>query len=108
MTDQEVVRSALNGQCDSQKRIAQEGLALTAMLLKKNSDYGSSAWNPPALNPSLSPGDAILVRMSDKVARISNLNRPGVSPQVQESIEDTIKDLAGYCLLWLLRPKDQA
>lgn len=106
MNDQEVIRAALNGQDEAQRRIAIEGIAWLATLLKKNSDYGSSAWNPPALHTSLSPGDAILVRMSDKVARIANLNRPGQAASIKESIEDTIRDLGGYCLLWLIRPKE--
>jgi hypothetical protein len=104
----ETIRVALNGDNPDQKRIAEQGLELVALLLRKNSDYGSAAWNPPVLDPLMSAGNAIMVRMSDKVARIASLNRSGTSPQVQESIEDTVRDLAGYGLLWLARPKEPA
>ncbi len=43
---------------------------------------------------------AILVRMSDKVARIAALNA-GETDRVGESLADTVRDLAGYCVLWL-------
>lgn len=102
MTAQERIREALNGQNTDQQRIAEQGLELVALLLRKNADYGSSAWNPPTLKPTLSVGDAILVRMSDKVARIATLAIK--EAEVAESLEDTIRDLGGYAILWLARP----
>lgn len=86
------------------ERIAEVGLEWLDLILRKNADYGSSVWHAPALKPTLDPGDAILVRMSDKVRRIAELTqRP---PQVSdESLADTIKDLGEYCLLWLARPQ---
>jgi len=48
----------------------------------------------------MGPEQALLCRMSDKVARIGTLTA-GNKAQVAESLEDTIRDLAGYCLLWL-------
>ena len=86
-----------------QEFIAIEGLRVVKLLLQKNRDYGSSAWQPPFLCPSVPVGEALLVRMSDKVRRISQLTQ--ASPQVAtESLEDSIRDLAGYCLLYLARP----
>lgn len=38
--------------------------------------------------------------MSDKVARIAKLNGKH-GAEVQESIEDTVRDLAGYAILWI-------
>ena len=38
--------------------------------------------------------------MSDKVARIAALNA-GETDRVGESLADTVRDLAGYCVLWL-------
>jgi len=88
----------------AQQRIALLGVELIDLLLRKNNDYGSSAWNEPKLCPGLDPGTAILCRMSDKIERIESLQK---SPAlVNESLEDTMRDLAGYCLLWLARPKD--
>jgi hypothetical protein len=103
ITSEERIRNALNGTDEDQRRIARVGLDWIATLLAKNADYGSSVWKPPALKPSLSPGDAILVRMSDKVGRIGRLATQG--PQVGESLEDTVKDLGAYALLWLARPE---
>lgn len=105
MNASEQIRAALNGDNADQKRIAEQGLELVALLLRKNSDYGSAAWNAPVLDPLMNTGDAIMVRMSDKVARIASLKRSGGAGQVDESIEDTVRDLAGYSILWLARPK---
>lgn len=44
--------------------------------------------------------------MSDKISRIANLRRKG-SAEVNESVEDTLRDLAGYAILWLSRPKTE-
>ena len=99
------VSQALHSDDENRRRIAEAGIALTAMLLAKNHDYGSSAWEIPLLCPTLSPGDAILCRMSDKVKRIQRL-QSGETAQVAESLEDNIGDLAGYGLLWLARPTE--
>lgn len=103
MKPEERIREALLSDNPDQKRIAEVGLDFIATLLMKNADYGSSAWNPPLLKPTLDPGDAILVRMSDKAARIASLATKDA--QVKETLEDTIKDLGAYSLLWLSRPK---
>jgi hypothetical protein len=104
LTPEERIRIALNGTDEDQKRIARVGLEWVATLLKKNADYGSSVWKPPALKPSLSAGDAILIRMSDKVSRIGSLSTKGA--EVAESLEDTVQDLGAYALLWLARPTE--
>lgn len=88
-----------------QYRLADCGLELVATLLRKNTDYGASAWAAPILKPDMQPGDALLARMSDKVQRIATLTQQ--DPEVaDESLEDAINDLAGYCVLWLARPGD--
>jgi len=105
--DQNLITTALRGtNGEEQQRIADVGVRWLSMLLRKNADYGSSAWNTPVLAPEMSPGDAILVRMSDKISRISSLRSKQDSPQItDESLEDTVRDLGAYCLLWLARPK---
>lgn len=70
-----------------------------ATLLRKNADYGSSGLCEPILVPGMEPRQALLVRMSDKIARIQTLQHKG--PEVAESLEDTMLDLANYCLLWV-------
>jgi len=91
---------------EDQQRIAAFGVQLIATLLKKNADYGGSAWDRPVLAPDCDPGKAIRVRMSDKIARLERLLAGNESQIDSESIEDTLADLAGYIILDLARPKD--
>jgi hypothetical protein len=95
------IRQAAAGQHgEDQKRLVSAGLSVVDTLLRKNADYGGSAWQVPVLAPKLTPREAIQCRMSDKVARLARL-LSGEKAQVSESIEDTMKDLAGYAVLWL-------
>lgn len=89
-----------------QQRLATVGLEWIDVMLRKHMDYGSSAWKVPILAPDLKPGEAIRVRMSDKIERILSLltKDPEV---VGESIRDTVQDLGVYCLLWLALPPEQ-
>lgn len=93
---------------EDQKRIAEHGLKWLTMILKKNNDYGSSAWKAPVLIPDAQPREAILVRMSDKIERLAVLYSRSVEAskvaEVNESYEDTIGDLGAYCLLYLAAP----
>lgn len=110
MTIQEksnLVLDALGGSRGfDQQRIAQAGIMIISTLLKKNADYGSSAWTRPLLAQTVPPQDAILVRMSDKVARITGLQN-GRKPEVEESLIDTVADLVGYGILWLSCPDEE-
>lgn len=99
----EIIEALAGERGRSQQRIAQTGIDWLKMLLRKNSDYGDSAWKRPLLKPTLDPGDAIMVRMTDKIERIAQLQTKDA--EVAESLEDTIRDLGAYCLLWLARPK---
>lgn len=85
--------------------LATIGVDIVDMLLRKNHDYGCSAWRTPVLAPGMSPRQAIQCRMSDKISRLNTL-LSGDQAQVTESIEDTMRDLAGYAILWLGAPKD--
>lgn len=82
------------------KTIVREGFALIALLLRKNADYGDSAFQSPILLPGTPPRDAIQCRMSDKIERLRKLIESR-SSMVNESLEDTMRDLAGYAILWL-------
>ena len=106
-TDMQLIAAAANGQRgQGQQRIADTALDWLVTLLQKNADYGSSAWKKPLLAPHMDIGDAILVRMTDKIERIASLlQRP--AEVKTETIEDTVRDLGAYCLLWLARPKDE-
>jgi hypothetical protein len=87
---------------EDQKRIARVGLEWICLLLAKNSDYGSSVWKQPLLAPEVPADAAIRVRMSDKIERLRYLRFS--AGEINESVEDTIRDLGAYCLLWLARP----
>ena len=101
MSEHELLRQAIDGQRGAdQKLIAEVGLQVVTTLLKKNADYGSSAWQVPVLAPRLSAFDGIQCRMSDKVARLNQL-LAGNDAQVAESIADSFRDLVGYGILWL-------
>lgn len=115
-----LIEEAVSGsRGDDQKRIAEEGLLWLETLLKKNADYGSSVFKSPVLLPRLQPASAILVRMSDKIQRLTTLlndaqsgpvggsGLPVTSPQVlEESFADTLRDLGAYALLYLCAPKE--
>lgn len=88
-----------------QEILARYGLKVLATLIRKNSDYGSSAWESPMLCPHLSAREGIQCRISDKVQRLVTLLH-GKSAMVQESLEDTFRDLVGYGILWLACPED--
>jgi len=66
------------------------------LLIKKNLDYGDSYF---ALRSEFGKV-AFLVRLGDKYGRLKVLAKR--EPEVvEESEEDTIKDIIGYCLLEL-------
>ncbi|MDI1472988.1 nucleotide modification associated domain-containing protein [Thermodesulfovibrio sp. 1176] len=65
------------------------------LLIKKNTDYGNSYFE---LRKEFGKV-AFLVRIADKLARLKTLVKQ--QAQVEESEEDTIKDIIGYCLLEL-------
>jgi len=70
-------------------------------LIKKNNDYGDTGVKTPVMAPDVSNEQGLRARMSDKVARIEQLTTADYTAQVAESLEDTVKDLAGYCVLYL-------
>lgn len=99
--DEALVAAALGNMFGSdQTRIAQYGLSVICTILRKNQDYGSSAWETPMLAPDIPAEKAIRVRMSDKIKRLVKLlSQPDSQQVLSESIEDTFLDLAGYCIL---------
>lgn len=78
-----------------QRGIAEQGVAVLAMLLRKNLAYGSSAFDPiRVFAKGLSALDQIHVRMDDKLSRLARGH--------DIDGEDTVLDLAGYCVLELV------
>ncbi len=73
---------------------------LKRTLIRKNNDYGNQFQKPLALAPSVDPVTALRVRLSDKIARLLNLLDKPTEQLVDESLDDTLMDAAGYFLLW--------
>lgn len=68
-------------------------------LASKNQDYGDSyARSVDKYGPTVT-----LIRLSDKFNRLENLILNPNTKRVEESIEDTLLDLAGYAILELER-----
>jgi len=99
--DETLIKQGLRGENGKYQRvIVLAGYKMIALLLRKNSDYGASVFQNPVLSADTSPEQGILVRMSDKVARLVSLTTPGKDQQVKtESVEDTLNDLTGYNIL---------
>lgn len=73
---------------------------LHKLYIEKNNDYGDSFRRTRELFP-----DSICIRLSDKLNRIIQLTKHPESQKVNESIEDTLMDLANYALLELTERK---
>lgn len=69
---------------------------LTAVYTAKNHDYGDSFARVRGMHP-----EAICIRLWDKLLRLESL-MGGKKAQVDESIEDTLKDLANYAIMELM------
>lgn len=67
------------------------------LLLKKNNDYGSK-------NLLTFGNLGILVRMSDKLERLKNYVLGGAE-LTTDTLEDTLQDIAGYAVMWLVLEK---
>ena len=90
----------------TQDEIKAECKALAELLCRKNTDYGDSAEKSPVLLPFLPPRTAIFVRMSDKIERMKKLlTSQACVGSCEETFQDTVRDLAGYCVLLLITGK---
>ena len=70
------------------------------LLLMKNNHYGSK-------NLELTGLVGVSVRLLDKASRLYNLSAHKViTPERGESIEDTLKDIAGYALISLYKLRE--
>lgn len=74
---------------------------LSTLIIKKNERYGNSALTPPALCPTLTAKEGIQVRLGDKFARMAHLVETD-EVVAEEPLRDTVRDIIGYCLLWLV------
>jgi hypothetical protein len=83
---------------NQEQRIAYQCDELKSLLLKKNKDYDNSFSRQYADYGILSG----LIRLDDKMNRLKNLIKKENKAEVNESIEDTVRDLMGYCCLILV------
>ena len=70
------------------QKVQQEGLEL---FKAKNKDYGDSFANFGPVG--------VIVRMGDKINRLANITKTGVSLIKNESIRDTLIDLHNYAAM---------
>jgi hypothetical protein len=75
-----------------QKMISEECDKVKELLLRKNEEYGDSAFFPKRIFSKASPIEQIKVRIDDKLSRLSN-DSPKTIP------EDTVQDLIGYLII---------
>lgn len=73
---------------------------MTETYIKKNNDYGNAFANLRNEIPN-----AILVRLYDKYSRLKTLMNGEKQMVNDESIDDTLLDLANYCILELIERK---
>ena len=86
---------------------------MTAITRSKNSDY-TGITDDPFANFSrvevmgvTDTNRGFLVRMLDKFSRITSFVQKGVLEVKDESVEDTLLDLANYCILMAANIKSQ-
>lgn len=70
---------------------------LNELYNKKNADYGDSF---TVLRNEFK--QAIIIRLGDKYNRLKNLYKTAEINVVEESIDDTLKDMASYCIMELM------
>lgn len=83
---------------EQERLIAEVCDGVRDLLIRKDHDYGASFSNQFEKRGVLSS----LIRMEDKINRLDTLIEGRESRVSDESIEDTVADLAGYALLTLV------
>ena len=73
---------------------------LTAMYKDKNTDYGDSYKKTRDKYPN-----AVAIRLTDKLSRLEVLLSGGTQQVKDESIDDTLEDMANYCIMELIERK---
>ena len=77
----------------TEELIKEVGREVVMLLLEKNKAYGDTANQPPQIFSKLSPIEAILARIDDKLSRIKQVG-------VNDNTEDTVLGLIGYLMLY--------
>lgn len=92
----------MNNKVTAHKRLC---LLLNSIYEKKNHDYGDSFHKT-----FVEEGMAMArIRLDDKLNRFKTLSRQGTEQQVNdESIKDTLLDLANYAIMTVLEMEEEA
>ena len=77
----------------TEELIKEVGREVVMLLIEKNKAYGDTANQPPQIFSKLSPIEAILARIDDKLSRIKTVG-------LNDKTEDTVLDLIGYLMLY--------
>lgn len=95
----------MDGDCitgDTESMIREVFDTARDLVVSKSKAYGDQYEN--VIIPSMNEEDMIAVRLSDKIRRLKNLliNNPDVG---DEPFDDTLRDMMGYCALWIIARK---
>lgn len=71
---------------------------LHELYLRKNADYGNAFSKTFAEYGIVAP----IIRLDDKLSRLKNLHKKGVQQINDESMRDTLIDLANYAILTVM------
>ena len=96
MDGEEAIANALRARGGAQKKIAEMGVQVIAMLLGKNERYGNAALDPvKVFAKDLGAADKIRIRLDDKISRLTRGENmtDGERPEV---------DMVGYLILLLI------
>lgn len=77
--------------------IKETAINIAKLVERKNNDYGNSF----AKTMDEYGSSAYFIRIEDKLNRLKHLLESNNVAQVNESIEDTLKDIVGYTLLMI-------
>lgn len=75
--------------------LIKESERIVELLIKKNIDYGDSFFHMMDRFGMLS----FIIRITDKVGRLESIEKRQKIEVKTESVQDTIDDIIGYCLL---------
>lgn len=77
-------------------------LGLNELYERKNADYGDSFAQARAEVPFYTLG-----KLYDKFSRYKNIVLSGEETKVNETIEDTLLDMANYCIMEVLERRNE-
>lgn len=83
--------ASINNRPEQMERVQKEGLEL---FKKKNADYGDAFANYGPVG--------VIVRLGDKIQRLSSVSKNGVSLVNTESLRDTLIDLHNYSAMAIM------